>query len=90
LLPNLQSMIKYFTFFFFLLPFIVLSQTVVTLEQCQEWAICQSSASIQKELNTQLLKVKLDEGVIPVALLVGVGLLGGVGTVVAVIATILV
>jgi outer membrane protein TolC len=34
---------------------------VVTLDQCQQWAICQSSANVQKELNAQLLKVKLDD-----------------------------
>ena len=46
---------------FFLFPLFVFSQAVVTLEQCQQWAICQSSANVQKELNTQLLKVKLDD-----------------------------
>jgi len=52
------------TYLFILLSFFplsVFSQTVVTLEQCQKWAICQSSANVQKELNTQLLKVKLDD-----------------------------
>jgi outer membrane protein TolC len=34
---------------------------VITLEQCQKWAICQSSANVQKELNAQLLKVKLND-----------------------------
>jgi len=57
----LERMKKYFTILFLLTPFIVSSQTVVTLEQCQEWAISQSSANVQKELNTQLLKVKLDD-----------------------------
>ncbi|MCL1850888.1 MAG: TolC family protein [Bacteroidetes bacterium] len=46
---------------FLLFPWFVFSQTVVTLEECQQWAICQSSANVQKELNTQLLKVKLDD-----------------------------
>jgi outer membrane protein TolC len=46
---------------FFLLPLLVFSQTVVTLNECQQWAICQSSASVEKELNAQLLKVKLDD-----------------------------
>jgi outer membrane protein TolC len=45
----------------FIFPLFVFSQTIVTLEQCQKWAICQSSANVQKELNTQLLKVKLDD-----------------------------
>jgi len=49
------------TLFFFIFPLLVFSQNVVTLEQCQKWAICQSSANVQKELNTQLLKVKLDD-----------------------------
>jgi outer membrane protein TolC len=50
-----------FMILFFLFPFFVFAQTVVTLQQCQEWAVCQSSANVQKELNTQLLKVKLDD-----------------------------
>jgi len=52
---------KQFTIFFFLLPFITFSQTIVTLDECQQWAIQQSSANVQKELNAQLLKVKLDD-----------------------------
>ena len=52
---------KRFTILFFLFPVFVFSQTVATLQQCQEWAIAQSSANVQKELNTQLLKVKLDD-----------------------------
>jgi len=40
---------------------LVFAQTVVTLEQCQEWAVGQYSANVQKELNTKLLKVKLDD-----------------------------
>jgi len=54
-------MIKHFNTLFFLFPLLVFSQPVVTLEQCQEWAITHSSANVQKELNTQLLKVKLDD-----------------------------
>ena len=34
---------------------------VVTIDSCQEWAVAQSSANRQKELNTQLLKVKLND-----------------------------
>jgi outer membrane protein TolC len=52
---------KQITIVFFLLPLFIFSQPVVTLEQCQQWAICQSSANVQKELNTQLLRVKLDD-----------------------------
>jgi len=55
------SMKKYFITLFFLLPLLVFSQTVVTLQQCQEWAISQSSANVQKELNAQLLGVKLND-----------------------------
>ncbi|MDR0207474.1 MAG: TolC family protein [Bacteroidales bacterium] len=51
---------QYFILFFFS-PLLVFSQSIITLEECQKWAICQSSASVQKELNTQLLKVKLDD-----------------------------
>lgn len=36
------------------------SQQVVTIEDCQQWAVSQSSANTQKELNSQLLKVKLN------------------------------
>ena len=52
---------KHFFILIFLSPIFVFSQAVVTLEQCQEWAICQSSANVQKELNAQLLKVKLND-----------------------------
>lgn len=34
--------------------------TIVTIDQCQQWAVSQSSANKQKELNSQLLKVKLN------------------------------
>jgi len=50
-----------FLLFFFLFPVSIFSQTVVTLEECQQWATCQSSANVQKELNTQLLKVKIND-----------------------------
>ena len=52
---------NHFTLLLFLFPFFAFSQTIVTLEQCQQWAIQQSSANVQKELNAQLLKVKLDD-----------------------------
>jgi len=52
---------KHLTILFFLLPFLAFSQKVVTLEECQQWAVQQSSANVQKELNAQLLKVKLDD-----------------------------
>lgn len=37
------------------------SQEIVTMKQCQEWAVSQSSANVQKELNAELLKVKLND-----------------------------
>jgi len=46
---------------FSLFPFLLFSQTIITLEECHHWAITQSSAHLEKELNTQLLKVKLDD-----------------------------
>jgi outer membrane protein TolC len=52
---------KQISMLFLLFPWFVFSQTVVTLEECQQWAICHSSANVQKELNAQLLKVKLDD-----------------------------
>ena len=52
---------KRLTILFVLFPMLVFAQTVVTLEQCQEWAVGQYSANVQKELNTKLLKVKLDD-----------------------------
>jgi outer membrane protein TolC len=52
---------KHISILFFIFPLFVFSQTVVTLEQCQKWAVCQSSANVQKELNAQLLKVKLND-----------------------------
>lgn len=36
-------------------------QQTITIEDCQNWTIAQSSANVQKELNTQLLKVKLND-----------------------------
>lgn len=34
---------------------------VVTIDDCQQWAVAQSSSNLQKELNTQLLQVKLND-----------------------------
>ena len=48
------------SFFLFSLVSFVFAQNVVTIEQCQEWAVAQSSANVQKELNDKLLKVKLN------------------------------
>jgi outer membrane protein TolC len=52
---------KHLSILFFLFPLFVFAQTVVTLDECQQWAICQSSANVQKELNAKLLRVKLDD-----------------------------
>lgn len=43
---------------FFLQAF---SQNAVTIDECQEWAVNQSSVNVQKQFNAQLLKVKLNE-----------------------------
>lgn len=50
-------------FFVILFSFVqtLSSQEVVTMKQCQEWAVSQSSANVQKELNAELLKVKLND-----------------------------
>ncbi|MBO4654729.1 MAG: TolC family protein [Bacteroidales bacterium] len=46
--------------FLFSLVCTAFSQNVVTIEECQQWAVAQSSANVQKELNDKLLKVKLN------------------------------
>ena len=56
-------LMKKFILFTLLLTFTLCgayAQKVVTIEQCQEWAVAQSSANVQKELNDKLLKVKLN------------------------------
>lgn len=37
------------------------SQSPVTIDDCQQWAISHSSANVQKSLNTELLQVKLKD-----------------------------
>ena len=37
------------------------AQETITIEECQRLAVAQSSANVQKELNEQLLKVKLND-----------------------------
>jgi len=37
------------------------AQNVITIEECQQLAVAQSSANVQKELNEQLLQVKLND-----------------------------
>lgn len=49
-----------FTLLFIGIQF-VYSQQIVTIEQCMQWAVDQSSDQIQKNLNDQLLKVKLND-----------------------------
>jgi len=58
-----KSIIKkniFFLFFLFACN-LLFSQKIVTIQECQEWAISHSSANVQKELNEQLLKVKLND-----------------------------
>ena len=40
---------------------VLFSQKIVTIDECQQWAVNQSSASVQKGLNEQLLKVKIND-----------------------------
>ena len=53
----------FLSLFLVLIPFVqfIVAQEVVTMLQCQEWAVAQSSANVQKELNAELLKVKLND-----------------------------
>ncbi len=44
---------------FIFLTLNIFSQTVVTIDQCQQWAVAQTSANVQKELNEQILQTKL-------------------------------
>lgn len=48
-------------FILFLFLQTVYAQKVVTIDQCIEWAVSQSSENIQKNLNDQILKVKLND-----------------------------
>lgn len=36
------------------------AQTTVTIEQCQQWAVSQTSANVQKDLNGQILRTNLN------------------------------
>jgi len=54
---NRANLFALFLLFTTLLP----AQEVITIEECQQLAIAQSSANVQKELNTQLLRVKLND-----------------------------
>ena len=48
---------KLYLFLFLILSTAILSaQRVVTIEQCQQWAVSQTSANVQKDLNGQILK----------------------------------
>ena len=48
---------KLYTVLFTLLSTVTLfAQTAVTIEQCQQWAVSQTSANVQKDLNGQILK----------------------------------
>ena len=51
---------KLYLFLFLILSTAILSaQTVVTIEQCQQWAVSQTSANVQKDLNGQILKTNI-------------------------------
>lgn len=52
---------KFILFVLFLFLQTAYAQKVVTIDQCIEWAVSQSSENIQKNLNDQLLKVKLND-----------------------------
>ena len=52
---------KFVLFILFLFLQTVYAQKVVTIDQCIEWAVSQSSENIQKNLNDQILKVKLND-----------------------------
>lgn len=49
-------------FFSFLLFLVCMAsgQNVVTIDQCQQWAVAQTSANVQKDLNEQILKTNLN------------------------------
>ena len=42
-----------------LLSLNVFAQGIVTIDQCQQWAVAQTSANVQKELNEQILQTNL-------------------------------
>ena len=51
---------KLYLFLLLILSTAILSaQTVVTIEQCQQWAVSQTSANVQKDLNGQILKTNI-------------------------------
>ena len=51
---------KLYLFLFLILSTAILSaQTIVTIEQCQQWAVSQTSANVQKDLNGQILKTNI-------------------------------
>ena len=54
---------KIITIAILLLAFAIAPVTaqVVTIDECQQWAVAQSSSNLQKELNEQLLQVKLND-----------------------------
>ncbi|MCR4965023.1 MAG: TolC family protein [Bacteroidales bacterium] len=52
-----QSILFFLSFF---LTITLTAQEYVTLEQCQQWAVSQTSANVQKDLNEQILKTSLN------------------------------
>lgn len=57
----LKKIIILFVIFSLLLSLKCISQTTVSIEDCQQWAVAQSSANVQKELNEQLLRMKIND-----------------------------
>ncbi len=51
--------IYFFSFLLFLVS-AVAAQNVVTIDQCQQWAVAQTSANVQKDLNEQIMKTSLN------------------------------
>ncbi len=50
----------YILILLFLLVGQMVAQQTVTIDQCQQWAVAQTSASVQKELNDQIMKTNLN------------------------------
>ena len=50
----------YLLILFLCLVFPISAQQTVTIEECQQWAIAQTSANVQKNLNEQILKTNLN------------------------------
>lgn len=52
---------KLYLLFVLLLPaFALFAQQTVTIDECEQWAVAQTSANVQKDLNGQILKTSLN------------------------------